>query len=120
MVIELLSYSVVSIDPSINHVLELDNCHWLVSNEVLVKEFVLETIVEVIDHIPIRDVHQIRATFSKALVVVMCGFTVFLLAILEIMMICWTRPFALEIIHDILGEHEPVVDRSFGELFKQS
>jgi len=87
-VIELLSYSIVSVDPAVDHVLELGNCHWLVSNEVLVKEFILETVVEVIDHIPIRDVHQSRATFSKALVVVICGFTVFLLAILEIMMVC--------------------------------
>jgi hypothetical protein len=91
-----------------------------VPDEVLLKEFVPKTVTKVVDHIPIKDVHQSRADFGEALVVVTCGFAVLLLAIIEITTIGCTRKHALEIIHESLRECEPAVGGAFGELLEPS
>lgn len=83
------------------------------SDEVLVKKFVPDTFTEVVNDIPIRDVHQSRANFGEVLVVAACGFTILLLAIIEIMKIGCTKQCALETVHKSLRKHEPTVDGAF-------
>jgi hypothetical protein len=80
-----------------------------------------KAIIEVVDNVCIKDVHNDRANFSETLIVVVYAFFILLLAILGInMMVDWMRLCTLKVIHEPLRECQEAIDGSFGELFEPS
>lgn len=66
LIAKLFTYSLISVYPIFDHVLEVGHYLWLVLAKVFVKKFVLETIAKVVDHVSIRDVYHNREDFQQS------------------------------------------------------
>jgi hypothetical protein len=83
--------------------------------QVVITEFfelplVFDSIGEVVNHLPIRDVENLSSNFCKAVVVLLKGFVRLLFASFELVLSTWSSEYSIEIFTEFVLELSPGID----------